>query len=557
MRVSLVGSVNLSSWYAEEREAADLSPPLGLLALSASLEQAGHEPLLHDINHELNRKHVAAGSSFYSDVAASILERRPGLIGFSTLCSSYHIALRLAEAVKTLSPETPVIFGGPQASVVDRETLEAFPWVDFILRGEADSTLPLFLAELSRTASDFTTPGLTWRDAGHIRRNAPAPLIADLDALPMPAYHLQPGGQGKAAVIDAGRGCPFGCTFCSTSLYWERRYRLKSIDRILWEASELNRLYGARCFSFLHDLFTLNRARIREFCRRLIDEKRAWQWSCSARVDCIDEDLLRLMAESGCTGIFYGIETGSPRMQRAIGKNLKLDKALTIVDATLRAGINPTVSFITGFLEETEADVALTFGLIEELLGKPHITVQLHILGPEAGTCDFEAHQDRMKWDGYYSDITGTSYRLLETEWFRRWPRLFASYYYYESAGVSRSLLRGADLFVHAACAFLRRTVNALTAGRRTLWELYRQWRAWAEARGAGEGPLSRQPMDEYLFDFCAFVEELAASGQTAVDPGIARDEMLAFYFQNFGDTPVRFGVHQEDLGRIPSPVGG
>ena len=555
MRVSLVGSVNLSSWYEQEREEADLSPPLGVLALAASLEQAGHTPSLVDINFELSQKRLEVGDSFYPAAAAKILETSPDVVGFSTLCSSYHIALRIAQAVKEQSPGTTIVFGGPQASVADRLTIQNFPWVDFILRGEADQSLPMFLDELALDPGAYHAPGLTWRDGEDIRRNPCLPLIADLDSLPMPAYHLQPGGQGKAAVIDAGRGCPFGCTFCSTSVYWERRYRLKSIDRILWEASELNRLYGATCFSFLHDLFTLNRARIREFCRRLIDEKRAWQWSCSARVDCIDAELLHLMADSGCTGIFYGVETGSPRMQSVIRKNLKLDNALDIVEATRAAGIKPTVSFIAGYPEETEQDLQLTFGLIEALLRKPLVTVQLHLLGPEAGTLDFATYRDRMKWDGYFSDITGTSYRLLEPEWFQRWPDMFASYYYYESSGVPRSLLQGADLFVHAACAFLRRTVNALTSEGRSLWQNYREWHRWAAEQHAGSGPLGRQPMDEYLFDFCAFVEHLATAGLTAVNPGIARDEMLAFYLQNFGDTPVRFGVRQEDLEHMASPA--
>jgi radical SAM superfamily enzyme YgiQ (UPF0313 family) len=543
MRVSLVSSVNLSSWYEQEREPADSSPPLGLLALAASLEQHGHTPLLYDVNHELAERHIAADASFYPAVASRILDQSPDLVGFSSLCSSYHIALRLAEAVKRASPSTPVVFGGPQASVVDELTLANFPWVDFILRGEADHTIPAFLDELNARAARFSTPGLTWRDSGGIRRNPSAPLIGDLDTLPLPAYHLLPEAASRAAVIDAGRGCPFGCTFCSTSLYWARRHRLKSIDRLLQEASELNRLYGASCFNFLHDLFTLDRNRLRRFCHRLIGEKRSWRWSCSARVDCLDAELLQLMAESGCEGIFFGVETGSPRMQKVIRKNLNLENALPVIDAARAAGIGPTVSFIAGFPDETEDDLALTFSLIEQLLRRPRVIVQLHLLGPEADTLEFAAHRGDMMWDGYYSDITGTSYRLLETEWFRRWPEMFASYHYYASCAIPRSLLRGVDLFAHTACAFLRRTVNALTASGRSLWQLYRDWHAWAESRNAGQGPLERQLMDEYLLDFCAFVEEEAAAGRANVDPGIARDEMLAYYIQNFGATPVRFGV--------------
>ena len=557
MRIALVSSVNLSGWYQQEREEADPSPSLGLLTLAASLEQAGHKPTLHDVNSMLREGLVEVDDSFYPEVARRILAADPDLVGFSTLCSSYHIALRLAQAIKSASPAIPTMFGGPQASVVDESTLKHYPCVDYILRGEADHTLPAFLTELGSGQRQFSTPGLTWRTNGHIQRTESTPLISDLNTLPLPAYHLQPGGQGGAAVIDAGRGCPFGCTFCSTSVYWERRYRLKSIDRILWEASELHRLHGTTSFSFLHDLFTLDRKRIREFCHRLIDEDRHWQWSCSARVDCIDPGLLQLMAESGCIGIFYGIETGSPRMQKLIRKNLKLDKALEIIEASRTVGINPTVSFIAGFPEETEDDLACTFGFIQTLLCKPRVTTQLHLLGPEAGTRDFKTYRDRLQWDGYYSDITGTSYRLLEPEWFQAYPEMFASFHYYESDHLPRSILRGTDLFVHAACAFLRRTVIQLTSDGRSLWNLYRDWLDWSITHTAGQGPHRQQLMDEYLVDFCSFVEEEAASGRCSIDPGIARDEMLAFYIQNFGDTPVRFGVRREDLESLDSAVGG
>ncbi len=83
----------------------------------------------------------------------------------------------------------------------------------------------------------------------------------------------------------------------------------------------------------------------------------ALQWSCSARTDCVDEELLDLMVRAGCEGIFFGVETGSPRMQKIIDKHLDIERAHEIIDAVERLGIRSTISLIVGFPEETWEDV--------------------------------------------------------------------------------------------------------------------------------------------------------------------------------------------------------
>ncbi|HTV81878.1 MAG TPA: radical SAM protein [Acidobacteriaceae bacterium] len=82
--------------------------------------------------------------------------------------------------------------------------------------------------------------------------------------------------------------------------------------------------------------------------------------SCSARTDCVDDELIRLMYRAGCRGIFFGVEMGSPRMQRLIHKNLDLEDAAARIRRTTSVGMGSTVSLITGFPEETEQDVKQT-----------------------------------------------------------------------------------------------------------------------------------------------------------------------------------------------------
>jgi len=541
MRTCLVSSVNLGSWYSRGDEPATLSMPLGLLSLAAVLEAIGQQVDLVDFNYSLCNRELSLDDNFYSNAADRIAALSPDLIGFSTMCNSYHITLRMAEAIRSRLPGVPVLFGGPQSSVVDKETLAAFPFVDMVLRGEAEQTLPQLIAEMSSGAGAYEVPGLTYRRDGRVVRNCDAPLIPDLDSLPIPAYHLFPHGLGGAPAIDVGRGCPFACTFCSTSGFWKRRFRTKSIDRIVHEMRMLKEKYGATNFTLMHDLFTVNRKRVHVFCDRLQSEKMDVTWSCSARVDCVDRELLQHMADSGCRGVFYGVETGSARMQREIRKNLKLDQVSVAVDATLDAKMNTTVSFITGFPTETTEDLRQTMDVIQSMLGRSQVSVQLHLLAPQVGTPDYERYGDKVAFDGYYSDIAGAGQKFLQHDWFTRYPALFSSFSYFETDNLSRKLVRGVDLFVHGPVSAMRQTVRHLLERGRTLWDVYRDWRDWADARGLAGGPMADQAADDFLLDFYEFAADQVAAGRADFDLGEARDEIVAFYLRYYGRVPVRF----------------
>src|SRR5205823_11577945 len=127
----------------------------------------------------------------FAEVAASIIaENDAEVCGFTSICSSYPLTIRIAKALKAIRPECTILFGGPQPSVVDMQTLAAFPFVDFVLRGEAEESLPLLLDEFTGKRRMERVHGLTYRAEGQPRRNGNTPVIRDLDAFPMAAYHL-------------------------------------------------------------------------------------------------------------------------------------------------------------------------------------------------------------------------------------------------------------------------------------------------------------------------------------------------------------------------------
>jgi hypothetical protein len=224
--------------------------------------------------------------------------------------------------------------------------------------------------------------------------------VDDLDSLPITSYDYYPVRDLGLDLmrIEAGRGCPFACTFCSTAGFFQRSFRIKSAERLVRELDLLHARYGVSEFKLDHDLFTVNRRKIVEFCEAVTG--RGYRWRASARVDCVDAALLTTMAEAGCAGLYFGIETGSARMQQICQKRLDLDLVQPMLDAAAALGIESTASFITGYPEETEADQNDTLDMLGRCF-RPGCLPQLHILAPEPGTPMFERRHDTIAYDGY------------------------------------------------------------------------------------------------------------------------------------------------------------
>lgn len=373
------------------------SEPLGLMTLAAVGRQRGIDTLIHPL--PLPREE------------ASFLEglKHRTLLGFSTLCNTYPRSLRLAALAKRENPGLLVALGGPQATVTARRTLERFPFVDLVVKGEAENAW-LALLRAAGSGRDWSgVPGAVYRAPGGIVENDAAPLVEDLDSLPMPDYASLSGFSPRANTMEIGRGCPYTCTFCSTSRFFKRSFRMKSPERIVAEAAELNRRFGTRHFDFIHDMFAARRSTVVRFCELL--RGTGFTWGCSARTDCLDASLVDTMAGSGCRGIYFGLETGSQPQQKRIGKRLDIVEAVQMARLCQGKGLAVTASFIIGFPDESPGELRDTLLCALELLA-PHpramitgaITVQLHLYAPLAGTALVKATAEHA-FDGNFSNI--------------------------------------------------------------------------------------------------------------------------------------------------------
>ena len=502
-------------------------PQLGILSLAAVLEAIGEDPRIVDLNGVYLEFWAGAGRSEVRDFAEVAAERiaqvESEVYGFSSICSSYPLTIRIAKRLKVLRPNCVVLLGGPQASVVDIRTLNAFPFIDLILRGEAEQTLPMLLGELHGNRRFETVPGLTYRAGSDLRRNPNAPVIEDLDALPSPAYHLTDylSGADKAD-LELGRGCPFSCTFCSTNDFFRRSFRLRSPERVLHEMRKIALLYSIRDFELIHDMFTVDRRRVVAFCQAMIASGEGYTWSCSARTDCIDEELLELMANAGCRGIFYGVEVGSAKMQRVIDKHLDMRRVHEIVDATERQNIRSTVSLIIGFPEETWDDIRSTLDVYMHSARCPHSHPQLNLLAPLAETPLCSKYEDTLILEELCSDMSHQSctQNPADIELIRAHVRIFANFYMIPTPNLERDVLRELWEFTLMATARFRWILVGVDQSCSGILDFFKTWREHRLQVCPNLQPSELRRYyrtDDFRADFSKFLETQEASKTPAV----------------------------------------
>jgi len=346
MRVLLIQApVSIRSPHAQ------LSPPLGLAYVAQHLLDEGHSVELVDLN--LTGLNPAR-------ITATLNRVRPELVGISSHTETYPNAIDIAHLVKQHDPGIAVILGGPHASILPLEAL-AEDDVDFVAIGEGEQTaaeLLRVLASGSGPAEMAAIAGLGHRVAGVPTLNAPREPLDAAD-IGRPARQLLSLEFYEDAhnVLAARGGCPYRCPFCSASHLWGGRRRMRPVGDVLDEVEELTRDYGAQRAFFVDDILTLDRAWLEALMDEIERRGGGLAWGCATRVDRVDAELLQRMAETGCTGIQFGIESGAQEILDSV-KGIRKEDALAAVSAAASAGIDVACSFMIPFPDDTEETLA-------------------------------------------------------------------------------------------------------------------------------------------------------------------------------------------------------
>lgn len=486
------------------------SSPLGAMCVSSILMQCGWDTSLVDLNREYltHFESYDCAEQFCDSVALKLAAHGECLYGFSTICSSYYVTLLVAERLRRHVPHATIVLGGPQASFTATETLHACQYVDYILTGEVEASLPQFLESGGDDLGSIR--GLVYRASdGRINAN-PWPDPPPPSDMAAPAYDLWEPPPGARLNIEAGRGCPFQCRFCSTNSYFGRRYRLKPPEELISEIVALRTRFGERNVSFVHDNMFVKKQYLHDFCSAWTAEKRlvSARWSCSIRVNVLDAESVDLLSRSNCDGVFIGIETGSARMQRVIGKNLELTQARAAVRHLRDAKFRTTVAFIVGFPEETTDDFAQTLDFYSSVLAASSMKPQVALLSPVAGSAYHADNCAELIFDATFSSIAhqGSMMTSRYEEFIRSCPALFAAHYSIPLRHMNKEQVVVAVLLLTYAKATLRWLLVALarcTSGLSHIVDLWRCYKAHDLHEAIDRRYYSSLKFQEDFISFC------------------------------------------------------
>lgn len=510
--------------------------PLGILMLCAMLrDKLGITPEIFDINAKINSDEIRNSDNFYEDAAESILDTDPDVLGFMSECDSYHHVLQICQKVKEKKPACFIVLGGPHATAVAVPTMEKWNCIDAVVLGEGEVTFTE-LIQLLTTGNKKIVAGTVMRDVSRKPvEGEKRELVHSLDELPFPAYDLYQPLAGEELFVEAGRGCPFKCTFCSTSPFWQRRHRVKSAERIVEEIRYIRRFHQVQRVHFTHDLFTANTQWVEQVCRELIKTRLDIKWTCSSRIDTITEPLIALMAEAGCNAIFFGIESGSQRILKLIDKEISYEKTVEIIATCFKYNISPNGGLILGFPFEDTQSFADTFTAYVELLKRGMKPLHIFSYCPFAQSSLYKS-LGKMECSGHFLDIplpekTDTCNRKL----IQKERELFGAYYKplleQSVAGLKKGMLYAIDEFALLVDAV---RIPSLKVADKIggMHHLFFKWAAYIEELNQKKNKPSYRKYFGSPVDYSDFLIMICREEESKISPYV--EQALQVIRQNF-----------------------
>lgn len=346
--------------------------PINLGYLAAYLIENGYEAEIWDFESE-----NFTPRSFISRVKAA----KPKVIGFTCLTPTIINGHKLAKLVKKHFSSIVTITGGHHPSAWPKRTLEDFPKFDIVVMGEGEQTLLELCKRVERDKSLRGVLGAAYRTKNGVKIEPRRHLMKDLDKLPFPRrdlFNLDVTRKGhvsrgmsnrlKNTEIYTSRGCPVGCIFCANQVTMASYTRFRSPENVLAEVKECMEKYNFDHFAIADDTFTLDQARAAKICLGL-QKLGVKSWHCEGtRVSAVSFKLLKLMAQTGCKKIVFGVESGSPRVLRLIGKRISVTQIKKAFRWARKAGIKYVEgNYIIGsHPSETKEDINKTIELIKK-----------------------------------------------------------------------------------------------------------------------------------------------------------------------------------------------
>ena len=397
-----------------------LQPPLTIAHLYSILEKAGVERIdAIDLDVEFN--HSRKNLEYFLKKAVERVESvEPTVVCLTCKSAQFPFSVLFSKKYKRLHSDTKIIMGGWMPTLVPELTLR-LSGCDAVVRGEGERSLPELLRKIDDRS--LSVDGVSYILRGEQKTihnpNSIALNQKELDSLPLPRYDVlpplhkyQPGYRNFSFTVEASRGCTnHRCIFCwNSTKNCATSWRAKSPKKVVSEIRHLVDTYGAYQIFFADDSFGAEAAWLNKFTSLMKDEFFPGEvtYIASMRVDIVDDRLLKQLYKSGLRRVFHGVESGSPRCWKILGKNLEKfvtrEYIIELVKKEIKMGIIPICSIMVGLPNEKEKDIDDTISLCRELV-RLGSRFALHILYPHEGTALFELYRDLIEPCDVYKEF--------------------------------------------------------------------------------------------------------------------------------------------------------
>lgn len=352
-------------------------PPLGLAYLATSLREAGFQ--------NIEILDLMLYDNYKEKLIEKLKELNPVICGVTFVTPNRFQGFEICRIIKENSRAT-VVVGGPHVSFTEEDTLSNIKDIDIICRGEGEKTFTNIVKTLFESGELEEVNGISFRDkSGKIisNKNSEPMSLEEISSL-IPAYDLLELAKYKVEIpkhedlntitIITQRGCPHGCNYCSTTRFWGLTIRPRKIKDVVDEIEMLHKKYNYNGFYIFDDCFTFFKERTIEFCRELKRRRLDIKWSCSGRVNNLDEELVRTMVDAGCVFISLGVESASQRLLNQMHKGIRVEQVKESKRLCEKYGLNKKYWFIFGHPTEIRTELRQTVKLINRL--NPELTAR-------------------------------------------------------------------------------------------------------------------------------------------------------------------------------------
>ena len=391
-----------------------LAPPFGVIQLAAYLEREARDTEIEVI--DCNAQQID-----WRDLEKRIESSNPDVVASSSLatCNTYAVA-RTLETAKKANPNILTVTGGQHFTTTAQESLDQYPEIDVIVRGEGELTFTELVRNIKKKSAFPRIGGISFRHKGKIIHNPPRPLIEDLEALPYPGYHLvkdfvhkyhfaaMAGRDAPYQLVEGARGCPHECTFCTQWRHWGGKWRIKSPKRIADEMESCYQNYGGR-FVWLTDDNLGAGTRAKNIAEEIIARKMPdLTWFVQARCDDIiqNKEALPKMRKSGLNWVLLGVENSEPSTLADFKKGISPEDAKKAVRLLKENDIFAHAMFIIGNRRDTAKSIANLREFANEL--DPDFAI-FAILTPFPGNEIY----DEAKSNGWIEDNNWSHYDMV------------------------------------------------------------------------------------------------------------------------------------------------